>query len=196
MAGLQKVKSEETRKRVLGAAVDLMEEGGLDAVQIRSVAERAGYSVGSVYKHYADIDALIIAVNSITLERIHQVMRNATEGLETPIDRLKALAHAYSEFSRENPKLWKGLFDHHLPESRSIPEEHKLANVALLSLIGGELKALDPSMGEDELAARTRTCFGAVHGLVTISLEERFAGLSGDTLSSELDFLVQRLAEA
>ena len=194
MVSLQKAKSEETRRRVLDAAVSLMEEGGLDALQIRSVAERSGYSIGSVYKHYADIDALIVAVNSITLERIQDALTVATEGLETPIDRLKAFAHAYFEFSRQNPNLWNGLFDHHLPEGRSIPEDHRLANVALLSLIGRELKALEPDMDENALDARARTCFAAVHGLVSISLQDRFAGLSGNTLSSELEFLVQRLA--
>ncbi len=194
MAGVQKAKSEETHRRILEAAVALMEEGGLNAVQIRAVAAKAGYSVGSVYKHYADIDALIIAVNAITLSRIHDTMTAAIEGLEDPVARLKALAHAYLDFARKNVNLWRGLFDHHLADGKDIPDDHRQQNIALLSFIGREIKTLEPDLNDAALAARTRTCFAAVHGLVTISLEARFVGLSQDTLPVEMDFLVDRLA--
>ncbi len=194
MAGVQKAKSEETHRRILEAAVALMEEGGLNAVQIRAVAAKAGYSVGSVYKHYADIDALIIAVNAITLQRINDTMTEATEGLADPVARLKALAHAYLDFARANVNLWRGLFDHHLAGAKEIPDNHRQQNIALLAFIGREIKTLEPAMDDAALAARTRTCFAAVHGLVTISLEDRFIGLSEDTLPVEMDFLVDRLA--
>lgn len=194
MAGVQKAKSEETHRRILEAAVALMEEGGLNAVQIRAVATKAGYSVGSVYKHYADIDALIIAVNAITLQRINDTMTEATEGLADPVARLKALAHAYLDFARANVTLWRGLFDHHLADGKDIPDDHRQQNIALLAFIGREIKTLEPHLNDAALAARTRTCFAAVHGLVTISLEDRFIGLSEDTLPVEMDFLVDRLA--
>lgn len=194
MAGMQKARSEETQRRVLAAATALMEEGGLRALQIRAVAERAGCSVGSVYKHYADVDALIIAVNGITLTRIRAAMTAATKGLSGPVVRLKALAAAYLGFARDNANLWRGLFDHDLPDDKPIPEEHRQENVMLLSFIGSEIHALDPSLNEAALAARARTCFAAVHGLVAISLEKRFIGLPGASLSSEMDFLVERLA--
>lgn len=194
MAGVQKAKSEETHRRILEAAVALMEEGGLNAVQIRAVAAKAGYSVGSVYKHYADIDALIIAVNAITLQRIRDAMAAATQGLADPVARLKALAHTYLDFARANVNLWRGLFDHHLTGAKEIPEEHRHENIALLAFIGREISDLDPDLDDDALAARTRTCFAAVHGLVAISLEDRFIGLSEETLPVEMDFLVDRLA--
>ncbi|MEE2864656.1 MAG: TetR/AcrR family transcriptional regulator, partial [Pseudomonadota bacterium] len=60
--------------------------------------------------------------------------------------------------------------------------------------IAAPLRELDPSMMEEDLAARTRTAFAAVHGLVTISLEARFVGLSGEKLEQEMNFLVERLA--
>ena len=194
MAGVQKARREETRRQILAAAAVLMEEGALRALQIRAVAERAGYSVGSVYKHFADLDALVVAVNSGTLVRIRDAMTAATEGVSAPLERLKALAATYLRFARDNVNLWRGLFDHHLPGGKSIPEEHRQENVVLLSFIGREIHALDPGLDENALAARTRTCFAAVHGVVAISLEDRFVGLADDTLPAEMDFLVERLA--
>lgn len=194
MAGLQKTKREETARKLLEAAVSCVEEGGIDALHARELARRSGYSVGSVYKHYADLDALIAEVNTVTLNQIGQTVSLAIADKSDPLDRLKALAHAYMHFAGANENLWKALFGHRLPEGRDIPPEHREANIALLSLIGQSLLKINPQLSEDALQARTRTCFAAVHGVVSIALEQRFVGLSGEALNAEMDFLVERLA--
>jgi AcrR family transcriptional regulator len=194
MAGIQKAKSEETQRRVLEAAISAVETGGMEAVNIRKIAGDAGYSVGSVYKHFADQDALLLAVNSVTLSRIKTVMAAAVEGIPKPMARLKALAQAYLEFARDNRNLWMTLFNHHLPEGKNVPEWHIQENIALLGFIAAPIRQLNPDLNEEALAARSRTAFAAVHGLVTISLEARFVGLSGEKLEKEMDFLVERLA--
>ncbi|MEM9632611.1 MAG: TetR/AcrR family transcriptional regulator [Pseudomonadota bacterium] len=194
MAGIQKAKSEETQRRVLDAAVKAVEAGGLDAVNIRKIAAEAGYSVGSVYKHFADQDELLIAVNALTLERIRKEMSHTVKDVEDPLLQLRALAKTYLDFARNNRNLWTALFVHRLPQGRPVPETHIQGNIALLTFIAAPLRQLDPEFSDEQLAARTRTCFAAVHGLVEISLEERFVGLSGDAMDSELMYLVDRLA--
>nr|WP_319388379.1 TetR/AcrR family transcriptional regulator [uncultured Cohaesibacter sp.] len=194
MAGVQEAKRLETGRRLLEAAVSLMQEEGLKALQIRAIAAKAGYSVGSVYKHYPDVDALIIAVNSLTLDQIRQRMVEAIRVPGTPLERLKILARSYLHFAVEQPNLWRGLFDHHLPGNASIPEEHRAQNVKLLDLIGQEIAALNPQLGPEMLSVRSRTCFAAVHGMVSFSMEGRFIGLKSEQLEQELDFLVERLA--
>ncbi|MBO6511686.1 MAG: TetR/AcrR family transcriptional regulator [Roseibium sp.] len=193
MSGLQKAKSEETQRRVLEAAIAAVEQGGLDAVNIRQIAGNAGYSVGSVYKHYKDQDALLLAVNSVTLGRIKSAMLAAIEGIDDPVEELKALAQTYLGFARQNRNLWTTLFAHFLPEDKPVPDWHIQENISLLGLIAQPLKGLNPDMGDELLAVRTRTCFAAVHGLVAISLEGRFVSLAGETLEDEMDFLVERL---
>ena len=194
MAGVQKAKSEETRRKVLEAAIAAVEKGGMEAANIRKIAGEAGYSVGSVYKHFADQDALLIAVNSVTLGGIKEEMAAAIAGKADPMTQLKALAHAYLAFAQDNRHLWTTLFNHHLPDGKPVPEWHIQENIALLAFIAGPLKALDPDLEGEALEDRTRTCFSAVHGLVSISLETRFISLAGDRLTREMDFLVERLA--
>jgi AcrR family transcriptional regulator len=193
MTALQKAKSEETQRRVLEAAIAAVEAGGLEAVNIRKIAAEAGYSVGSVYKHYTDQDALLLAVNSVTLGRIKAAMAEATQGIEDPVAALKVLAQTYLNFASGNRLLWTTLFGHFLPEGKPVPDWHIQENIALLGFIAAPLKVLNPGMNEEALTIRTRTCFAAVHGLVVISLEGRFVSLSGETLEQEMDFLVEQL---
>ncbi|MBO6673733.1 MAG: TetR/AcrR family transcriptional regulator [Rhizobiales bacterium] len=196
MAGVQKAKREEAARKLLEAAVTCVEERGIDALHAREIAKRSGYSVGSVYKYYEDLDDIITRVNSVTLARLKAVIGVAVAEKTDPLERLKALAHAYFAFASDNRALWEALFGHRLPEGRSIPQEHRDENIALLSIIGEALLALNPDLSPEQLQERTRTCFAAVHGLVTVSVEQRFVGLSGDAFASEMDFLVERLAVA
>lgn len=194
MPGIQKAKRTEATRKILVAAVTCVERNGLDALHARDIATEAGYSVGLVYKYYEDLDDIIIAVNSMTLGLLRDRMQQATLPIEDPVAKLKALALTYLDFSLDNKNLWAALFGHRLPAGKEIPKWHKDENVALLSFIGEALHDLDPEMTTNTLEARTRTYFAAVHGVVTVSHEQRFVGLSGETLRSELDFLVDRLA--
>ena len=49
------------RRRLLEAAVELADEGGYDAVQMRDVAARAEVALGTLYRHYASKDQLLLA---------------------------------------------------------------------------------------------------------------------------------------
>lgn len=193
MTGLQKAKSEETQRSVLEAAVQAVRSGGQDAVNIRKIAAQSGYSVGSVYKHYEDQDALISAVNAITLDRIRAAMLESIDPANDPVEQLKRLAHTYLAFARTERNLWLTLFTYQLPSNKDVPETQLEQTAALLELISVQLKRLHPDLDASLLAIRARTCFAALHGLVTISLEERFIGLSGDVLEAEMDFMVEKL---
>jgi hypothetical protein len=50
---------------------------------------------------------------------------------------------------------------------------------------------LRPALGKPDLLARARTLFSAVHGIVAISLENRFIGLAPSDLDSELQRFVE-----
>ncbi|MEP3276926.1 MAG: TetR/AcrR family transcriptional regulator [Stappiaceae bacterium] len=194
MAGKREAIREDLTKRLLAAAVKRVEEHGLGALRARDITSDAGCGLGTIYKCYADLDDVIINVNSQTLGQLHEAMRAAVKGADTPLAQLKALAFTYLDFALDNKNLWSALFDHILPDEQEAPEWHKKEIASLLSLIGKALKAIDPKLDEAALSARTRTYFAAVHGVVSLSLDDRFVSVSGEALHLELDNLVERLA--
>ena len=187
-------KGQKTKQLILAAANDIMNENGIETIQIRTVARKAGYSIGAVYKHFPDIDTLIIEVNSITLSLIKQYMTDAISKTSLPIDNLKALAQSYYQFAITYPNAWHGLFAHHLPENATIPTEHKEQNITLINLIAQNILRLNPSMSPEVASLRAKTAFAAVHGIVTFSMEGRYIGLTSKDLHEELDFLIERIA--
>lgn len=57
----QQARSRETERRLITAAIELLREGGLEACQATAVAERAHVAAGSVYRRFANKEALIEA---------------------------------------------------------------------------------------------------------------------------------------
>jgi AcrR family transcriptional regulator len=58
----QQERSRRTHVAILAAGTELLEEGGPDALVVSAVAERAGVSVGGVYRRFGTKDQLLLAL--------------------------------------------------------------------------------------------------------------------------------------
>ena len=67
-----------------------------------------------------------------------------------------------------------------------VPEWLLAEQAVLIQILVEPLAMLRPALDTPDLLARARTLFSAVHGIVAISLENRFIGLAPSDLDSEL----------
>ena len=71
-------RKEATRRKILSAALQLVEEGrSPDALGLREVARAAGMAAPSIYNHFADMDALGLALMDECLVRLRSTARQA-----------------------------------------------------------------------------------------------------------------------
>ena len=61
-----------TINRLLDAAEQLLDDGGIDAATVPAIAERANVSVGTIYRHFADKDELLRAVYHRFFDSMHE----------------------------------------------------------------------------------------------------------------------------
>ena len=160
------------REDILEAASRLFfEQGGAEGMTMRAVAAAAGVSPPAVYLHFADKDELIFAVCQGIFIQLDEAIESAADGLDDPIEAVKARGRAYVHFGLEHPDHYRVLFMQ-APESQPrhyTPEElktsaafgHLMSNVAAL--------AADPRLRDDldpyELAL---DCWAFVHGLTSL----------------------------
>jgi AcrR family transcriptional regulator len=57
---MARTRSAAAHKKVLGAALELVGERGVDATSMDAVAQKSGVSKATIYKHWADKDALLL----------------------------------------------------------------------------------------------------------------------------------------
>ena len=109
----------DLRRVLIDAALQLVGEGGPDAVSVREAARRAGVSPGAPFRHFPSRDALMQAVAEEAQRRfraeIGVALSDAPAG--DPLARFRALGLAYVRWAMRNPTHFEILssrrfFDH------------------------------------------------------------------------------------
>jgi AcrR family transcriptional regulator len=81
---------------ILAAARDAAREGGMAAVQIAPVAQRAGIAAGTVYRYFPDKADLVAALLAEIAEREVGAMRAAAAAAPGPLSALAAAITAFA----------------------------------------------------------------------------------------------------
>jgi AcrR family transcriptional regulator len=101
--------SEERRAELIDAAVAEFAANGFHATSTTAIAKRAGISQPYVYALFPNKHELFLAANAEVVERIRGAFAEAARGLETPEERLDAMAHAYMELLENREEI---MFQH------------------------------------------------------------------------------------
>lgn len=100
-----------TRRALLDAARELLNEGGPQKVTLREVGARAEVSRGAPYRHFADKESLLSAVGAESWDRITEVLRGlppAESGDRTAS--LAAALEALQAVGRDEPEVYRMMF--------------------------------------------------------------------------------------
>ncbi|MDX6314654.1 MAG: hypothetical protein QOF84_2183 [Streptomyces sp.] len=103
---------ERLREDVVSAALRLLDELADDqALSLRAVAREVGIAATSVYIHFADRDALVLAA----LERCHHDLVRAVDEAEAtsadPVGKLRARTRLLGAWAQQHPGLYKVLHE-------------------------------------------------------------------------------------
>jgi AcrR family transcriptional regulator len=168
---------------------------GLAGVRARTLAKRIGCAVGAIYNVVADLDELILLVNSRTLAALERELLAAgrPDPATDPIDRLCRLALAYLEFATTRRPRWRAVFDHRLPAGKAVPDWYLDDQMRLFGYVEGPVGELVPGLSPARRALIARSLFSAVHGIVTLGLEEKLQALKPGELPEQVTFVVAAL---
>ncbi len=122
-------KSEETRTRILEAALAVFRERGFERATMREIATEAGVAVGAAYYYFESKDAIVMAF----YERSQGEMQPRLEALldkgKTLEARLRAIISAKFECFAPNRKLLGALSAHADPEHPLSPFSRETAAI-------------------------------------------------------------------
>jgi AcrR family transcriptional regulator len=197
----------ERRAKLQSALVDAAENtiarDGLAALRARDLATEAGCAVGAIYTAFPDLDAIVIAVNMRTLALLDRHLR-AVSGSEPtmaevkPEDRdlarLVRLAIGYLGFAAKHGPRWRALFEHRLPDGQAVPEWYLTEQNRIFSFVEEPLRTIRPDLTATELAMLARTLFSAVHGVVSLGLEQKLGELAPRRLREQIALVVAATA--
>jgi AcrR family transcriptional regulator len=106
-------RSRERVELILTASAELLAEGGVDALTTRSVAERTGIPIATIYRYFDNRDAIIAAYMDHELKMIEESMTAALLALDrvTLRSTAQAIALAHMRHHQAHPEgvpVWFG----------------------------------------------------------------------------------------
>jgi AcrR family transcriptional regulator len=175
------------REALLEAAERALENGGLQSMSLRELSRELGVTHASPRRHFADKQDLIDALALRGFERMDEILgRAAKNNGQLFKTRLTKFARAYVSFALKHPALCGLMFDaKHRPGA---PKELLEASDKAFSH-GRALFANGQASGEVVEGDPNRlalVAYAALQGLISISTDGKFKGISLDTLVPEI----------
>ena len=100
---------QQLRQLIIDAARELFVARGVEAVTMREIAKRIGYSATSIYLHFADKEALLRAICDTDFLALATSLQVVLQ-IENPIERMQAFAKGYATFALSNPNHYRLMF--------------------------------------------------------------------------------------
>lgn len=177
---------------LIEAAEKLIVQQGWQAVRARALAETTGRALGAIYTVYPDLDSLIMDVKARILDDIDSRMDAAVQSAQaSPLARLLAMADAYLDYAVDEPRRWRALFEHHLPEDAAFPDWYLPKLAKLFAHADEPLESLLPQIGEKERQELAKALFASVHGIVTLGLEGRLGETPRGSIAGRIEMVIR-----
>lgn len=172
----------EREETILAAANAVAAEGGMGAVQIAAVAQRAGIAAGTVYRYFPSKTDLVAELVAVVAVREIGAMREAADAAPGPLSALAAAIAAFATRARAERRLaWaviaepvdadvdavrldfrqtlSGELERRIMaaiQARNLPEQNAAfaASALVGALVEGLIGPLAPMDGEDAASAR------------------------------------------
>jgi AcrR family transcriptional regulator len=107
-----KTKSDETRARILAAAIDLFRRQGFDSTTMREIAAGAGMATGAAYYYFDSKDAIVLAFYDQAMRDMEPLLEQAAGAAKDLKPRIAALLDVKLRYFEPNRSLLGTLAAH------------------------------------------------------------------------------------
>ncbi len=179
----------DIKQMAISAGLAIIEEKGFSALSTRNVANRIGYSVGTIYNVFENFYDLVFNINYEILKDLYFFVKEGIDGKQG-VEAIKNMASSYLDYAIKFPNKWNALFEYDRPSEQQIPVWYLEKVNKLLILLEHQLI---PIFGGDELTAKkaSRIIWGGTHGLCTLGLTHRLGGDDTEALKSMSNSLIE-----
>lgn len=173
----------ELKRMSLEAAEEILSTEGAQALSVRRIAQRIGYTHGTLYLLFRNLDGLLLELNGRTLDALTGALERSSGDTGSVRDRLRALAATYLDFARTHTARWRLVFEHHLPPGEATPDW-------LGERIARGFRVLDTVLADGGAPPGERGALGAalwssIHGVTVLAVSGKLVDHTGAPLEPQ-----------
>lgn len=166
---IQRLK-EETRIKILDAALQIGKAEGWQALSMRKIADIIEYTAPIIYEYFANKEAILLELTKKGYISLAKQMQVAKDSHRLPEKQLEAMWLTYWNFAFTDKELYQLMFGIEVNccvFDNTIPESEVPANM-ICDAIRELMNITNPC--EDLVCKRYYTFWSVVHGLISINL--------------------------
>jgi AcrR family transcriptional regulator len=189
----------DLRNALIQAGLEMLSEGGAAALDLRKVARKAGVSHAAPYRHFADKQALVAAINEEGFRRLaERIQSTLREAPDDSFEQLQAIARAYVQFARENPWLMREMFSGLTVEREAFPDLYTASKALFMCYVEvvkrGQQRG---SIIDIDAGALAGVLWSLLHGVAMLTIENQMRSYTDGPDGAErvTRFSVQMLFE-
>ena len=158
---------DELKEIILKESWKIIEKHGFSGLTARRIARNIGYAPGTIYNVFGSMNDLYLAVNSLTLDKLYDVLSGSECRSEkkTPVQNTKKMAQLYREFAKEYRPHWLMLFTYVLPKNKKPPTWYEEKVSRLFEPLENLLKPFYTSQQARKRKMAARVLWASVHGI-------------------------------
>jgi AcrR family transcriptional regulator len=186
-------RSDHSRDELLDMALDaaekIVEKEGINALTARRVSKEIGYSVGTIYNLFDNLDDLSLHVKARTLDALYAFIKDSVHGEDVRADFL-ALNDVYFEFLTNNPNTWGSILERVGADGKALPDWY-LEKVALpFSVVERALMPLFATGEQEKAEYAAHTLWCGVHGIAVLGMENSLEAMGGKDAKKMAEFMI------
>lgn len=182
---------EELRELALDAARDIVKDEGIQKLSARAVAGRIGYSAGTLYLIFHNLDDLISALNEQTVADLRARIEAVAKATPDPRERIQAIAHEYLFDSIQKPELFRLAFEHTSGPGAPVPAAIAVQTGAIVEVAVNTIGELLPGADLEQRTMLAAVLWSGVHGICHLGLTDKLEIVGRLTAEAVLDRQVE-----
>lgn len=150
--GNKEIQSERLQRYFLDSAKNIIKSEGIEALTVRSIADNAGYSYGTLYNYYKDVKELVFQSGLEFVDECKQyVLACQYSGGDTK-EEIKLKAKKYTEYFVQYVGIYQLLFITSKNEIGNFPQYSKAVSDMNHEIFGNNFKSLFGDNAESMLS--------------------------------------------
>lgn len=179
-----------SQEAILKVASELADAGGLHGVGVRTIATKLKISPGTLYNVIGDIDDIILQVNEQILVGLRKALQDAIVADRDAMSNVSAVAKAYVDFVRANPKRWSMLLEYSLATDKELPAWYHHTLDQTIDTVDQLLRPMI-SVREDRRRA-VAVLWATLEGVASLTASGKLSLIDGADPQVLIDLLIAR----
>jgi AcrR family transcriptional regulator len=161
---------DDTRRRILDAALDMIKCEGCDALSMRKLADNIEYTAPAIYEYFESKDALYVELARMGHLKLAAIVKIAKDAHTGAAEQMEAMWLAYWNFAMTYKELYQLMF---AVGTGCCPVENQISeSTAFPKMVSDVIRMLylPHQASDEEVQKKYYTYWAIIHGLIAINM--------------------------